>query len=89
MKGSQRSEVRFFLSAHEHLVAHHDPSNYEIHFWGEINLNRDPNSEFSMLTERGFPLIFEDLAAHLADQRLAAVPTNYRVTLGSTVISGS
>ena len=89
VKGSQRREVRFFLSAHEHQVAHHDPSNYDIHFWGEINLNRDPNSEFSMLRERGFPRIFEDLAAHLADQRLAAVPTKYRVTLGPAVTGGS
>ena len=89
VKGSQRDEVRFFLSANEHQVAHHDPGNYELHFWGEINLNRDPNSEFSMLRERGFPLIFEDLAAHLADHRLAAVPTKYRVTLGSALIGAS
>ena len=89
VKGSQRSEVRFLLSAHEHEVAHQDPSSYGVHFWGEINLNRNPNIEFSMLRERGFPLIFEDLAAHLADHRLEAVPTKYRVTPGTTVAGDS
>ena len=82
VKASQRGDVRFFLSAHEYHVAHEDPSSYEIHFWGEIDLNRDPNTDFSALRQRGFPLRFPDLAAHLADGRLDAVPTKYRVTLG-------
>ena len=80
VKGSQSGDVRFFLTEHEHEVAHLDQSSYEIHFWGEINLNRFPNSEFSMLRERGFPLRFVDLASHLTDHRLVAVPTRYRVT---------
>ena len=82
MKASQRGDVRFFLSAHEYQVAHDDPGSYEVHFWGEIDLNRDPNTEFSALRQRGFPLTFPDLAAHLADGRLEAVPTKYRVTPG-------
>ena len=79
VKGSQGEEVRFLLTAHEHNVAHQDPSSYEVHFWGEIDLNRSPDLEFSKLRERGFPLRFEDLAAHLADHRLEATPTRYLV----------
>ena len=59
VKGSQNGDVRFYLSAHEHEVAHQDPSRYEIHFWGDISLNRSPSVEFTMLRERGFPLRFE------------------------------
>ena len=83
VKGSQAKDVRFLLSAHEHDVAHFDPSSYEVHFWGEINLNRRPNFEFSMLRKRGFPLRFENLAAYLADDRLNASPTTYLVTRGA------
>ena len=82
VKASRRSEVRFFLSRHEHDVAHRNPNNYGVHFWGEINLNRDPRSEFGILRARGFPLVFDNLAAHLSDHRLVAVPTKYRVTIG-------
>ena len=85
VKGSQSGDVRFYLSAHEHEVAHQDPSSYEIHFWGEISLNRSPSFEFTMLRERGFPLRFEDLAAHLAEDRLRAKPTTYLVTRGTDV----
>ena len=87
VKGSQGSAVRFYLSAHEHEVAHQYPSSYAIHFWGEIDVNRIPQMEFNALRQRGFPLRFEDLASHLADRRLDAVPTNYRVTLGPGVRS--
>jgi len=82
VKGSQGEEVRFLLTANEHKVAHQEPSSYEVHFWGEINLNRSPDLEFSTLRERGFPLRFEDLAAHLADNKLQATPTRYLVERG-------
>ena len=83
VKASRQTEVRFYLSEHEHTIAHRQPKSYEVHFWGEINLNLDPKTEFNLLRERGFPLIFENLAAHLADNRLQAMPTKYRVTLGT------
>ena len=83
VKGSQSKDVRFLLTAHEHHVAHQDSRSYEVHFWGEINLNRSPDIEFRTLREQGFPLRFEDLAAHLADDRLQATPTRYLVTRGA------
>ena len=89
VKASQRSDVHFFLSENEYTVAHEDPSNYELHFWGGINLSRKPSTEFGLLRAQGFPLTFEDLSAHLADHRLEAVPTKYRVTPGSVAGSDS
>ena len=89
VKGSQGKDVRFLLTAHEHDVAHQDSRSYEVHFWGEINLNRSPDVEFSKLRERGFPLRFQDLAAHLADERLQAIPTRYLVTRGAGSLAHS
>lgn len=83
VKASQQSEVRFYLSNNEHRVAQENPSNYQVHFWGEIDLNRHPNNEFPLLRERGFPIIFNDVIAHLKDGRLKAVPIGFRVTQGS------
>lgn len=85
VKGSRGNEVRFFLSAHEYDVAHHDPQRYEIHFWGEIDVNRDPNSEYMALRQRGFPVQFQDLPAHFADLRLVATATKYRVTVPASL----
>lgn len=82
VKGSQGRDVRFLLTANEHDVAHQYTSGYEVHFWGEININRSPDVEFMTLREQGFPVRFEDLAAHFADHRLLATPTRYLVTPG-------
>lgn len=81
VKGSQSQEVRFVLSANEHKVAHQHPESYAVHFWGEINPHRDPNVEYDDLVQKGFPCVFQDLAAHLCDRRLEATPISYQVTV--------
>jgi hypothetical protein len=83
VKGSEQQKVRFFLSENEHRVAHADPETYAVHFWGDINLNRNPNVEFNVLRSRGFPVVFDNLADHLADGRLDATPTKFRVYPGA------
>ena len=80
VKSSQKGDVRFFLTENEHRVAHSNPDTYVLHFWGNINLRRDPDHEFLALRSLGFPLIYHNLAKHLADGRLQAVATKYRVT---------
>ena len=86
VKSSQQGEVRFFLSENEHEVAHTDPSTYVVHFWEDINLQQDPVTEYQTLRNRGFPLIFQDLAQHLADGRLQAVATRFRVSALATPV---
>lgn len=80
VKSSEQSEVRFFLSQNEHSAAHSDPDTYVVHFWGDINLRESPSTEFQTLRQRGFPRVYQNLAQHLTDGRLSAVPTQYRVT---------
>ena len=80
VKSSQRGEVRFFLTENEYKVAHSNPDTYVLHFWGNINLRRDPKNEFMALRRLGFPLIYRNVAEHLADGRLHAVATRFRVS---------
>ncbi len=80
VKASHQDEVRFFLTENEHRVAHADPSTYVVHFWGHINLRKQPDAEYLALRKLGYPVVFQNLAAHLDDERLVAVPTRYRVT---------
>lgn len=80
VKSSQQGEVRFFLTENEHRVAYSDPDTYVLHFWGNINLRQDPATDFWALRSVGFPLIFHNVAEHLADGRLQAVATRFRVS---------
>ena len=80
VKSSQYGEVRFFLTENEHKVAHSNPETYVLHFWGNINLRRDPDIEFLALRNLGFPLIYRNVPEHLADGRLQAVATRFRVS---------
>ena len=86
VKGSRGNEVRFLLSANEHKVAHQNPDTYAIHFWAKINLDQNPNEEFHTLVHQGYPLVFHNLATHLADNALVAVPSQYKVTEGSGAV---
>ena len=85
VKASQQAEIRFFLTENEHKVAHTDPSTYVVHFWGDINLRRRPDAEYPDLRKRGYPIVFQDVAAHLDDGRLVAAPTRFRVTKPTAV----
>lgn len=89
VKASQRDVIRFILTENEHKVAHSDPNTYVVHFWGHINLRRPPDAEYSALRKLGYPIVFQDLAAHLNDGRLVAVPTRYRVTEPTAVSTSS
>jgi hypothetical protein len=80
VKGSGATACRFFLSDNEWRTAHVEGASYEIHFWGGIDLNRPVAEEFTALRAEGFPLIFFDLAARLADGALVAVPQSWRVS---------
>lgn len=86
VKSSEQSEVRFLLTQNEHDAAHSDPDTYVVHFWGDIDLQKNPNTEFLTLRQRGFPRIYQNVAQHLIDGRLYAVPTRYRITAAAEAV---
>ena len=88
VKGSSGTEVRLILSVNEWEVSQLNPDTYEVHFWGGVNPTRTPREEYVALTRAGFPLIFRNLHAHLAQGLLQAQPSQYVVTVpqaGATV----
>ncbi len=79
VKASGEGAVRFFLSDNEWCKAHDDPKSYEVHFWGGIDLNSAPAVEYARLRAEGYPLVFVDLSALLANGSLRAEPVKWRV----------
>jgi hypothetical protein len=80
VKGSQGQDVRFFLSSNEWEVGHGLGDAYEIHFWGSISLTRPRAAEYRELREKGYPLVFRNLARALESGHLIGTPSQYLVT---------
>ncbi len=79
VKGSGGPDVRFFMSANEWRKAHENPSTYEVHFWGEIDLNHPPANEYDRLRAKGYPFVFRQFPTRIDSGELAATPDRWRV----------
>jgi Domain of unknown function (DUF3883) len=79
-KGSRSKGVSFILSANELAAAKAEPERFELHYWGGIELNRDPEQEYELLRQQGYPLVIEDLAGALARNELEAECAAWRVS---------
>lgn len=80
VKASGNTDVRFFLSENEWRKAHENPAQFEIHFWGGVDLGTQPAEEFRRLRDGGFPLVFVDLPSLLSNGELEATPAKWRVS---------
>jgi len=80
VKGSQGQGVRFFLSTNEWEVGHCLGDAYEVHFWGSISLARPRPAEYRELREKGYPVVFRNLARALESGELLATPSEYLIT---------
>jgi hypothetical protein len=77
VKASGDTAVRFLLSDNEWKKAQDDPVNYEIHFWGGVDLNVSPADEYAKLRTQGFPMIFVDLPSLIAAGEFTSQPTKW------------
>lgn len=66
VKGSRGERLSFILTRKELSVAEANSERYELQFWGDISLGRDPEEEFRLLSERGYPTVITDVAATVA-----------------------
>lgn len=80
VKGSRNSEIMFFLSENEWAKATELGDKYEVHFWGGIDLARDPAVEYSCLMAAGYPVIIEDLPVQARQSKWDATPVSWRIT---------
>ncbi len=81
VKGRRDRTVTFVLSDNEwqRAVAHRE--RYEIHFWGDIDLNRTPSEEYGILRADGWPHIVVDPAGTLRDtSQWQLAPIGWRVS---------
>jgi hypothetical protein len=79
VKGRRDREEIFFMSQNEMNRARELSGRYEVHFWGGIDLSRDPATEYSALRAEGYPLVIERLAVALDRGEWAAEPTRWRI----------
>jgi hypothetical protein len=79
VKGRRDAEVIFYLSDNEWKKAHELGANYELHFWGEIDLSADPAVEYSTLRASGYPIVISNLAEELK-LRWDATAVSWKIT---------
>lgn len=81
VKGSQGSEVSFFLSRNERAAAARWGQQYELQFWGNVNLALPMDQEYSDLRRAGYPRILRNLDARLVAGDFDLQPTEWLVRL--------
>lgn len=79
VKGSRDKEPVFFLSDNEWKKAAEHAAGYEIHFWGGIDLSRQPAEEFQMLRTLGFPVVVTGIIDQVARGVWCADAIRWRV----------
>jgi hypothetical protein len=79
VKASGGDSVRFFLSENEWRKAHEDPTTYEVHFWGRVDIGRELADEYQALRTLGYPIVFPNFPALRAAGVLEAEPVKWRV----------
>jgi len=79
VKGSRNRDPIFYLSENEMKKAHTHGANYEVHFWGEIDLNREEPIEYAALRAVGYPLVIPNIAAEIASGEWDATAVQWRI----------
>ena len=79
MKGSRGEKPVFFLSANEWKQASIHGSNYEVQFWGNIDLQRAEPGEYASLRAIGFPIVLTNISEKVASGEWAATPVQWRI----------
>ena len=80
VKGSRQENAVFFLSANEWKQASIHGTNYEVHFWGDIDLQREEPSEYASLRAIGFPIVILNISDKIASGEWTATPIQWRIS---------
>lgn len=89
VKGGRGSEPVFFVSENELNRARDLGPRYEVQFWGDIDLARDPAEEFAHLRNIGYPILIPDFAAAIDRGDWTASPSRWRVTRPNTTAAAT
>jgi hypothetical protein len=88
VKGSRSQNMKFMITKRELEEAHRRGANYELQFWGEIDLSRSIDLEYHELVRRGYPRRCRNLIEWLESDRLALSPIEWEVTEGRGDLDG-
>lgn len=80
VKGHAGPGFRFYVSANEWNVAHDAPHEYEIHYWGEIDLARAEVDEYPVLVSKGYPMVYRGIRRCIGSGLLRARPDTWVFT---------
>jgi hypothetical protein len=81
-KGSRSRELTFVWSDNERRTAQDHGPRYRVHFWGSIDLRRDPADEYAKLVASGYPTVIGNPAELVTSGALAAECAVWRVRIG-------
>lgn len=79
VKGSGGEVLDFLLSENEWKQASIHGPNYEVQFWGNIDLQRDEPSEYASLRASGFPIVIANIRDKVATGEWTASPVQWRI----------
>ena len=79
VKGSRGESPVFYLSENEWKQASIHGSNYEVQFWGNIDLQREEPSEYASLRTIGFPIVLTNICEKVASGEWTATPAQWRI----------
>lgn len=85
VKGHAGTGTRFYVSANEWIVAHESPLQYEIHYWGEIDLGRSEIEEYEVLVAKGYPVVYRGIRRSIGTGQLRATPDTWIFTAEEVV----
>ena len=81
VKGTSGREVQFFVTSNEYDVASRYGDDYEIQFWGMIDLRTDPPQDYERLRGAGYPVRVRNPVQVLHQEPWRIAPDRYRVTV--------
>ena len=79
VKGSSKGSPVFYLSENELKQASIHGSNYEVQFWGNIDLKLEEPSEYASLRATGFPVVLSDIWDKINAGEWTATPVQWRL----------
>jgi len=79
VKGSREASPIFFLSENEWRRATELGSRYEVQFWGEIDLGREPSIEYPILRSAGYPIVIPNIVVAVREGLWRATSVRWKI----------
>ena len=79
VKGRRDNKQTFYLSENEWRKLKELGGAYQLHFWGNIDLNRTPALEYAALRASGYPIVLDNFEALVSVGDWTMTPVRWRL----------